>query len=36
VVFGKPLRFSGNPKNRDDFQKFADEIMFAISNLKDF
>jgi len=36
VVFGKPLRFSGNPKNRDDFQKFADEIMSAISNLKDF
>ncbi|NBR63216.1 MAG: 1-acyl-sn-glycerol-3-phosphate acyltransferase [Verrucomicrobia bacterium] len=36
VVFGKPLRFSGNPRNREDFQKFADEIMGAIAALKDF
>jgi len=36
VVFGKTLRFSGNPKNRDDYQKFADEIMSAIAGLKDF
>jgi hypothetical protein len=34
VIYGKPLRFSGDPKNRDDYQKFADEIMLAISNLK--
>ncbi len=33
VVFGKPIRFSGNPKNREDFQKFADEIMAAIAGL---
>jgi len=36
VVFGKPIRFSGNPKNREDYQKFADDIMSAIANLKDF
>ena len=33
VIYGKPLRFSGDPKNRDDYQKFADEIMSAISKL---
>ena len=33
VVYGKPMRFSGDPKNREDFQKFADEIMSAISKL---
>jgi hypothetical protein len=34
VVFGTPLRFSGNPRNREDFQKFADEIMAAIGRLR--
>ena len=33
VVYGKPMRFTGDPKNREDFQKFADEIMSAISKL---
>ncbi len=34
VVYGKPMRFAGDPKNRQDFQKFADEIMAAISKLQ--
>jgi 1-acyl-sn-glycerol-3-phosphate acyltransferase len=34
LIYGKPLCFSGDPKNRDDYQKFADEIMLAISNHK--
>ncbi len=34
VVYGQPLRFSGDPKSRQDFQKFADEIMSAISKLQ--
>ena len=34
VVYGKPMRFTGDPKNREDFQKFADEIMSAISKLQ--
>ena len=34
VIYGKPLCFSGDPKNRDDYQKFADEIMLAISKLQ--
>ncbi|MCX6935683.1 MAG: lysophospholipid acyltransferase family protein [Verrucomicrobia bacterium] len=33
VVYGKPMHFSGNPKSREDFQKFADEIMTAIGQL---
>ena len=33
VVYGKPMRFMGDPKNREDFQKIADEIMSAISKL---
>ncbi len=33
VVYGKPMRFTGDPKNRQDFQNFADEIMSAISKL---
>ncbi len=33
VVYGQPMRFSGDPKSRQDFQKFADEIMSAISKL---
>lgn len=33
IVYGKPMRFSGDPKSRQDFQKFADEIMSAISKL---
>ena len=33
VVYGKPMRFTGDPKSREDFQKFADEIMSAISKL---
>jgi len=33
VVYGKPMRFTGDPKNREDFQKFAEEIMSAISKL---
>jgi len=28
------MRFTGDPKNREDFQKFADEIMSAISKLQ--
>jgi hypothetical protein len=28
------MRFQGDPKNRDDFQKFADQIMAAIASLK--
>jgi len=36
VVYGTPMHFSGDPKNREDYQKFADQIMSAISNLKDF
>jgi 1-acyl-sn-glycerol-3-phosphate acyltransferase len=36
VVYGQPMRFSGDPKNREDYQKFADEIMSAIARLKDF
>jgi len=36
VVYGRPMRFQGDPKNREDYQKFADEIMSAIANLKDF
>jgi 1-acyl-sn-glycerol-3-phosphate acyltransferase len=36
VVYGQPMRFSGDPKNREDYQKFADEIMSAIASLKDF
>jgi 1-acyl-sn-glycerol-3-phosphate acyltransferase len=36
VVYGQPMRFQGDPKNREDYQKFADEIMSAIANLKDF
>ena len=34
VVYGQPMRFSGDPKSREDFQKFADEIMSAISKLQ--
>ena len=34
VVYGRPMRFSGDPKSREDFQKFADEIMSAISKLQ--
>jgi 1-acyl-sn-glycerol-3-phosphate acyltransferase len=34
VIYGKPLCFSGDPKNRDDYQEFADEIMLAISKLQ--
>ena len=34
VVYGQPMRFSGDPKSRHDFQKFADEIMSAISKLQ--
>jgi 1-acyl-sn-glycerol-3-phosphate acyltransferase len=34
VVYGKPMRFSGDPKSREDFQKFADEIMSAIAKLQ--
>jgi 1-acyl-sn-glycerol-3-phosphate acyltransferase len=34
VVYGKPMRFTGDPKNREDFQKFADEIMSAIAKLQ--
>lgn len=34
VVYGQPMRFQGDPKNRDDFQKFADQIMAAIASLK--
>ena len=33
VVYGQPMRFTGDPKNRQDFQNFADEIMSAISKL---
>jgi hypothetical protein len=33
VVYGQPMRFKGDPKNRQDFQNFADEIMSAISKL---
>ena len=33
-VYGQPMRFSGDPKSRQDFQKFADEIMSAISKLQ--
>jgi len=33
VVYGKPMCFTGDPKSREDFQKFADEIMSAISKL---
>ena len=36
VVYGQPMCFQGDPKNREDYQKFADEIMSAIANLKDF
>ena len=36
VVYGQPMRFSADPKNREDYQKFADEIMSAIASLKDF
>ncbi|NDA09965.1 MAG: 1-acyl-sn-glycerol-3-phosphate acyltransferase [Verrucomicrobia bacterium] len=36
VVYGQPMRFQGDPKNREDYQKFADEIMSAIASLKDF
>jgi len=36
VVYGKPISFTGNPKSREDYQKFADEIMSAIADLKDF
>jgi len=36
VVYGQPMHFSGDPKNRGDYQKFADEIMSAVANLKDF
>ena len=34
VVYGKPMRFSGDPKSRQDFQIFAGEIMSAISKLQ--
>jgi 1-acyl-sn-glycerol-3-phosphate acyltransferase len=34
VVYGQPMRFQGDPKNRDDFQKFADQIMAAIASLE--
>lgn len=34
IVYGQPMRFSGDPKSRQDFQKFADEIMSAISKLQ--
>jgi 1-acyl-sn-glycerol-3-phosphate acyltransferase len=34
VVYGQPMRFSGDPKSRQDFQNFADEIMSAISQLQ--
>jgi len=34
VVYGKPMRFTGDPKSRQDFQKFANEIMSAISKLQ--
>ncbi|NBS50734.1 MAG: 1-acyl-sn-glycerol-3-phosphate acyltransferase, partial [Verrucomicrobia bacterium] len=34
VVYGQPMRFQGDPKSRDDFQKFADQIMAAIAALK--
>jgi len=36
VVYGQPMRFQGDSKNREDYQKFADEIMSAIARLKDF
>jgi len=36
VVYGKPMQFTGDPKSRGDYQKFADEIMSAIAQLKDF
>ena len=36
VVYGQPMRFRGDPKNREDYQKFADEVMASISKLKDF
>jgi len=34
VVYGKPMCFTADPKSREDFQKFADEIMSAISKLQ--
>lgn len=34
IVYGQPMRFLGDPKSRQDFQKFADEIMSAISELQ--
>jgi hypothetical protein len=33
VIYGSPMRFSGDPKNSEDFQKFADEVMAAIAKL---
>ena len=33
VVYGSPMYFPGDPKNREDFQKFADAVMAAIGKL---
>ncbi len=34
VVYGKPITFSGNSKDKDELSNFAQEIMAEISKLK--
>ena len=34
VIFGKPINFTGNPKNKDELANFAQEIMNEVAKLK--
>ena len=36
VVYGEPLQFTGNAKDREDLNDFAQKIMSEISKLKNF
>ena len=34
VIFGKPITFNGNPKDKDELANFAQEIMNEVAKLK--
>lgn len=36
IVFGKPISFSGNAKDKDELANFAQEIMIEVAKLKAF
>ena len=36
VVYGKPIYFSGNSKDKDELANFAQEIMSEVAKLKTF